>query len=73
MKHTDSSNTAIRLGDIVLFDDGEKIGLEGAVEGVFVYNMYYKQYGFSLDSGMFISYELAKHHEVSFFKVYDHD
>lgn len=69
MKHTDSANVAINLGDIVLFDNGEQIGLDGASEGVFIYNLCFKQYGFSMDEGLFIPYELAKHHGVSFFKV----
>ena len=69
MKHTDSANVAINLGDIVLFDNGEQIGLDGAAEGVFVYNMYFQQHGFSITQQIFVPYELVKHHGVSFFKV----
>jgi hypothetical protein len=68
-KFTDSSNDRIKLGDVVLFDEGRQIGIDGAVEAVFVYNLYYQAYGFSVDSGGFLPYKLIKQEGISFFKI----
>lgn len=69
MEHVDSTFSAIKLGDIVLFDDAAKIGLAGAHEAVFVYNGYFGQHGFSFDAGAFLPYDMVKHEQVTFYKV----
>jgi hypothetical protein len=71
MGFTDTANKTIKLGDSVLFDEPQEFGFEGAMEGVFVFNTYYKQHGFSFDGNAFLPYDLVKHAEVSFYKLGD--
>ena len=69
MTFTDTAKKRIKLGDNVLFDEPQALGFEGAMEEVFVYNMYFKQHGFSFDGDAFLPYDLVKHAEVSFYKL----